>query len=111
MGAIMRHGGSGIAPHLAGAAVAALGAGALGAAALARRETQLCRPGAALLGLLALQLVLGLATADLRTDPLPRANPAMIAIATTHLVVGALLLGTSVLIAFRLHRMKAAKAS
>jgi heme a synthase len=104
MGAIMRHGGSGIAPHLAGAAVAALAAGALGAAALSRREPSLSRPGGALLALLALQLTLGLATADFRTEPLPRANPAMIAAATAHLVVGALLLGTAVLLAFRLHR-------
>lgn len=111
MGAIMRHGGSGIAPHLAGAAVAALAAGALGASALARREPALSRLGAALLALLALQLTLGLATADFRADPMPRANPAMIAAATTHLVVGALLLGTSVLLAFRLHRMKAASGA
>jgi cytochrome c oxidase assembly protein subunit 15 len=111
MGAVMRHGGSGIAPHLAGAAVAALAAGALGAAALARREPSISRPGAALLALLALQLTLGLATADFRTDPLPRANPAMIVAATAHLVIGALLLGASVLLAFRLHRMKAAKNS
>ena len=111
MGAVMRHGGSGIAPHLAGAAVAALAAGALGAAALARREASVSRPGGALLALLAAQLALGLATADFRTDPLPRANPAMIAAATAHLVIGALLLGTSVLLAFRLHRMKAAGAS
>ena len=106
MGAVMRHGGSGIAPHLAGAAIAALAAGALGAAALARREPSLSRPGGALLALLAVQLTLGLATADFRTAPLPRANPAMIAIATTHLVVGALLLGTAVLLTFRLFRLK-----
>jgi len=111
MGAVMRHGGSGIAPHLAGAAVAALAAGALGAAGLLRREASLNKPAAALLGLLGVQLVLGLATADFRTEPLPRANPAMIAAATTHLVIGALLLGTAVLLAFRLHRMKAASAS
>ncbi|HXT00550.1 MAG TPA: COX15/CtaA family protein [Elusimicrobiota bacterium] len=111
MGAVMRHGGSGIAPHLAGAAVAALAAGALGAAGLARREPAVARPAGALLALLAVQLTLGLATADFRTEPLPRANPAMIAAATAHLVVGALLLGAAVLVAFRLHRMKAASAS
>jgi heme a synthase len=106
MGAIMRHGGSGIAPHLLGAVVAGSAAGVLGAAALARREPALSRPGGALLALLALQLALGLATADFRTDPLPRANPAMIAAATAHLFTGALLLGTSVLLTFRLFRLK-----
>ncbi|HEX4049068.1 MAG TPA: hypothetical protein VH309_14580, partial [Elusimicrobiota bacterium] len=106
IGAIMRHGGSGLLPHLLGAVVAATAAGALGAAALARRETALSRPAGALLGLLALQLALGLATADFRTLPRPRANPAMIAVATTHLVVGALLLGTAVLLTFRLFRLE-----
>ena len=110
LGAIMRHGGSGIAPHLVGAAVASLAAGSLGAAALARREPSLRRPGGALLALLAAQLTLGLATADFRTAPMPRANPAMIAIATTHLVVGALLMGTAVLLTFRLYRLKSSCA-
>jgi cytochrome c oxidase assembly protein subunit 15 len=106
VGAIMRHGGSGIAPHLLGAAVAALAAGSLGAAALARREPSLSRLGGALLALLTAQLTLGLATADFRSVPFPRANHAMIAIATTHLVVGALLLGTAALLTFRLFRLK-----
>src|SRR3984957_2056910 len=66
------------------------------------------RPPTALLALLAIQLTLGLATADFRTEPLPRANPAMIAVATAHLVIGALLLGTAVLLAFRAFRLKTA---
>jgi cytochrome c oxidase assembly protein subunit 15 len=106
MGAIMRHGGSGIVWHLLGAVVASAAAGVLGAAALARRESTLNRPGAALLALLAAQLTLGLATADFRTGPFPRANPAMIAVATAHLVMGALLLGTAVLLTFRACRLK-----
>ena len=110
MGAIMRHGGSGIIWHLLGAAVAASAAGIFGAAALARSETTLNRPAGALLALLALQLTLGLATADFRTAPLPRANPAMIAVATAHLAVGALLLGTSALLTFRLFRLKSPSA-
>ncbi|MFI5360880.1 MAG: heme A synthase [Elusimicrobiota bacterium] len=105
-GAIMRHGGSGILWHLLGAAVAASAAGIFGAAALARREAILQRPAAALLGLLAVQLMLGLATADFRTEPFPRINHAMIAAATVHLAVGALLLGTAVLLAFRLFRLR-----
>lgn len=110
MGAIMRHGGSGIVWHLLGAVVAASAAGALGAAALARPEASLSRPGGALLALLAVQLTLGLATADFRGMPSPRANPAMIAVATAHLVVGALLLGTAVLLTFRLYRLGSREA-
>ena len=110
MGAVMRHGGSGIVWHLLGAVVAASAAGIFGAAALARRETSLSFPGGALLALLAAQLTLGLATADFRGLPLPRANPAMIVVATAHLVVGALLLGTAVLLTFRLYRLKSLDA-
>jgi cytochrome c oxidase assembly protein subunit 15 len=108
MGAVMRHGGCGLLPHLFGAAVAAPAAALLGAAALSRRETSLSRPGGALLALLALQLALGLATADFRAEPFPRANPAMIAVATAHLATGALLLGCAVLLTFRLFRMERA---
>ena len=106
MGAIMRHGGSGIVWHLLGAVVASAAAGVFGAAALARREAALSRPGGALLALLGIQLTLGLATADFRTEPFPRANPAMIVVATAHLVIGALLLGTAVLLTFRAWRLK-----
>jgi cytochrome c oxidase assembly protein subunit 15 len=106
MGAIMRHGGSGIVWHLLGAAVAAPAAGWLGAAALARREPGLNGPAGALLGLLAAQLTLGLATADFRSMPSPRTNHVMISVATIHLAVGALLLGTAVLLTFRLFRLE-----
>jgi cytochrome c oxidase assembly protein subunit 15 len=106
MGAIMRHGGSGIVWHLLGAAAASLAAGWLGASALARREPSLHVPAALLLALLAGQLILGLSTAEFRSVPSPRTDHAMIAVATTHLAVGALLLGTSVLLAFRLFRLK-----
>jgi heme A synthase len=110
MGAIMRHGGSGIAWHLLGAVVASTAAGVFGAAALARRETALSRPGGALLALLAVQLTLGLATADYRSVPFPRTDPAMIAVATAHLVVGALLLGTAALLTFRVYRLNSPSA-
>jgi cytochrome c oxidase assembly protein subunit 15 len=107
-GAVMRHGGAGIAWHLFGAVVASLTAGAFGAATLLRRrEKPLEQLAAALLALLALQLILGTATADFRTLPAPRASYAMIAVATTHLAVGAFLLGTTTLLTFRLFRLKA----
>jgi cytochrome c oxidase assembly protein subunit 15 len=109
LGAVLRHGGSGIFWHVAGAAAAMTAAGWLGCAVLFERgEAELRRPALALLSLLALQLLLGAATAGLRLQPLPRADPAMIAVATTHLAVGALLLAGSVLLAFRLFRAEAA---
>ncbi len=107
LGAVLRHGGAGIRWHLMGAAVAAPLAGWFGARALLeRREPELARPAGALLLLLGVQLVLGLATADFRTYPDPRADYAMIGTATTHLAVGALLLGVAVLLTFRLFRLR-----
>jgi cytochrome c oxidase assembly protein subunit 15 len=106
VGAVMRHGGAGISWHLCGAAIASLTAGSFGASVmLRRREPELAEPAVALLALLGTQLVLGLATADFRTLPSPRANYAMIAVATTHLAVGAFLLGVTTLLAFRLFRL------
>ncbi len=109
LGAILRHGGSGILWHVLGAAAAALAAGWLGCAVLFERpEPWLRRPASALLGLLGLQFSLGAATAGLRLLPAPRVNPAMISAATAHLAVGALLLGCAALLAFRLFRAEAA---
>ena len=105
MGAVMRHGGSGISWHLMGAAVAALACGWFAAATLMRREPALRSAAAGLLVLLACQLTLGLATAEFRVLPHPRTNAAMISIATTHLAVGALLLGVATLLTFRLFRI------
>ena len=103
LGAIFRHGGSGIIWHVAGAVAATVAAGWLGCAVLFdHSEPSLRVPASALLGLLGLQLGLGAATAGLRLLPSPRVNPAMISIATVHLAVGALLLGCAVLLTFRL---------
>lgn len=105
LGAILRHGGSGIRWHVAGAVAATVAAGWLGCAVLFdRSEPSLRVPASALLGLLGLQLGLGAATAGLRLLPSPRVNPAMISVATVHLAVGALLLGCAVLLVFRLFR-------
>jgi cytochrome c oxidase assembly protein subunit 15 len=106
VGAVMRHGGAGISWHLAGAAIASLVAGSFGASVLLnRREPSLASPAGALLALLGTQIALGVATADFRAMPSPRTNYAMIAVATTHLAVGAFLLGVTTLLAFRLFRL------
>lgn len=105
LGAVLRHGGSGIAWHVAGAALAA--AAALWAACAAlfeRREPRLRGPAWALAALLGLQLLLGSAAAAFRLVPSPRTSYPMIAAASIHLVAGALLLGTAVLLAARLRR-------
>jgi cytochrome c oxidase assembly protein subunit 15 len=106
LGAILRHGGAGVVWHLLGAVVAASTASVFGAAALTRPEPWVRRPAAGLLLLLGSQLALGLATLDFRSVPSPRTNPAMIAVATSHLAVGALLLGVSVLTTFRIFRLR-----
>jgi cytochrome c oxidase assembly protein subunit 15 len=106
LGAVLRHGGASVVWHLLGATIAAPTAAVFGAAALSRPEPFLRRPAGGLLLLLGFQLALGLATLDFRSVPSPRTNPAMILIATTHLAVGALLLGTAVLLAFRIFRMR-----
>jgi heme a synthase len=107
LGAVLRHSHGSIVWHLCGAAVATLAAAWFGGAVLRERaEPELVQPAAALLTILGLQLLLGLATADFRTEPFPRANYAMIAVATIHLAVGALLLGTTVLLTFRLFRLR-----
>jgi cytochrome c oxidase assembly protein subunit 15 len=107
MGAILRHGGSGISWHLIGALFAASATGLFAATALTRKEDSLHRPAAALLALLSIQLMLGLATADFRTVASPRTHLPMIVTATSHLAFGALLLGLAVLLTFRIFRMEA----
>ncbi len=107
-GAIMRHGGAGLSWHLAGAAIAGTTAGAFAASVmLNRHEPELAGLAQTLLALLAAQILLGVATADFRTLPAPRADYAMIATATTHLAVGAFLLATTVLLALRVFRLDA----
>lgn len=107
LGAVLRHGGSGIAPHVLGAAIAATAALWAGCKTMVeRRESALRAPAAALLALLLLQLLLGAGAAAFRLLPEPRASRAMIAIATSHLAVGAFLLGTAAMLTTRLLRLK-----
>lgn len=107
LGAVLRHGGAGLRWHLAGAVVATVAA--LWAACetlFERREPALRGPAWALAGLLGVQLLLGAATAAFRLLPAPRASYPMIATATVHLGVGALLLATATLLASRAWRLR-----
>jgi len=107
LGAVLRHGGSGIVWHVLGAAVASTAALWAGCRTMVeRREPSLRAPAAALLSLLLLQLLLGAGAAAFRLLPEPRASRAMIAVATSHLAVGAFLLGTAAMLATRLWRLE-----
>lgn len=107
LGAVLRHGGSGVRWHVLGAMVAAPAAlWAGGRTLFERREPVLRAPAVALLSLLGLQLLLGAATAAFRLTPDPRMSRAMIGVSTVHLAVGAFLLGTAALLATRLFRLE-----
>lgn len=107
LGAVLRHGGSGIGWHVGGAVLASTAVLWAGCKTMVeRREPSLRGPAAALLSLLLLQLLLGAGAAAFRLTPEPRASRAMIAIATSHLVVGAFLLGTAALLTTRLLRLR-----
>ena len=107
LGAVLRHGGAGLRWHLGGAVVATVFALWASCATLyERKEPALRGPAAALAGLLLIQLMLGAATAAFRLVPAPRASYPMIATATIHLGVGALLLATATLLAARVWRLR-----
>lgn len=107
LGAVLRHGGSEIAWHVLGAVAASCAVLWAGCKTMVeRREPFLRGPAAALLSLLLLQLLLGAGAAAFRLTPEPRASRAMIAIATSHLAVGAFLLGTAALLTTRLLRLR-----
>jgi cytochrome c oxidase assembly protein subunit 15 len=107
LGAVLRHGGAGVSWHVIGAVPASLCALWSACAVLhERREAALRGPAWALAALIAFQLLLGSATASFRLMPSPRTNVVMIATATIHLITGALLLGTAVLLAARTWRLR-----
>ncbi|MDX6771206.1 MAG: COX15/CtaA family protein [Elusimicrobiota bacterium] len=110
LGAVLRHGGAGLRWHLLGAVPAALAALWAACAVLhERREAALRGPAWALAALIGAQLLLGSATAAFRLVPSPRTSHPMIATATIHLVTGALLLGTAVLLAARTWRLRSSR--
>lgn len=105
LGAVLRHGGAGLRWHALGAlAASAMCAWFAGAVVVERREPSLREPAVAALVLLGAQLLLGASTAGLRLLPDPRSDARMVAVATIHLAVGALLLAALSLLAFRIWR-------
>jgi cytochrome c oxidase assembly protein subunit 15 len=108
MGAAFRHSGIRLLPHLIGAAVVFGCIGWLGIAALRRHaETeQLARPARALLVLLAVQILLGLASYVTRLQSPHSALPLASMVVTTvaHVACGALVLVTTVILAIQIFR-------
>lgn len=114
LGAGFRHQAFGIVPHIAGAAVVTILIVSM-VIILMRRHAEddyLARPGKLVFGLLFLQVCLGVAAYVARVtsagDPQPL-EP-MISLTVAHLVVGALTLATTVVIALRCHQVLEAGA-
>lgn len=106
-GAMVRHTGQGLSFHLLGAAAAAF----LIAAAVYKTfrnfpyEAALTRPAGLLAGLLPLQLLLGLIAFQIRRSPIESGFGQAAVLRTSHLAVGALVLGTSLILTLRAHRL------
>ncbi|MBI2878677.1 MAG: COX15/CtaA family protein [Candidatus Rokubacteria bacterium] len=110
LGAWLTHLGGPLAPHLAGAAGLALLGPVLGARVLGRHaaEPRLVRPAVLLVGLLALQLLLGLGAYLVRFAALPPL--AALAAPIAHRLAGALLLATGLVLTLRILRLRPAGA-
>jgi heme a synthase len=108
LGAAFRHSGSGVTPHLVGAAIVTLLVGWVVARVLLQyaHERRLRRPALALLGLLAVQIFLGVGSLlmRLRTSTAPQPLPEVVAVTTTHVVVGALVLAASLVLTLEAFR-------
>ncbi len=111
LGAGFRHGAIGIAPHIAGAVVVTSLIGVTAALVIRRHrpERYLTRPAKLALGLLVIQLGLGIAAylARLASANDPQPLEPMISLTVAHLVVGALTLATLVVLALRCHQVVA----
>jgi len=110
LGAIFRHTQSGILPHLLGALLVTLLAGWLMARVFrSPRASSVLTGAATLLGvLLALQLLLGLASWLLRLATADAVQPQfpVVAVTTAHVAVGALILAASVILALQSWRVR-----
>lgn len=112
LGAAIRHSGLGIAPHLVGAAVVTLGVAWVASRLLTqfREAPRLVRPALLLLGLLVFQILLGIGAyvMKLAARDAPQPSPPLVAVTTTHVAVGALLLAASLVVMLEVYRALAA---
>jgi cytochrome c oxidase assembly protein subunit 15 len=107
LGAGYRHGAIGVVPHLIGAfCVTGLVIWWAGLMLRPPRDRDMRRPAVAMLVLLALQLLLGIGSYQLKLASLgaPQPVPRTILVTTAHLLCGAVLLATSVLLTLRAYR-------
>jgi cytochrome c oxidase assembly protein subunit 15 len=108
LGAVYRHSGSGIAPHVVGAcAVALLVAWVVSRVlALYRKQPTLRRPALLLAGLVVVQILLGTGSYMMKmaVRGAPHPLPPVVDITTTHVAVGALVLVTSLYLTYQTHR-------
>lgn len=108
-GAVVRYVGAGIQVHLLFAALVTFYVALLGARILRAHlnEAKLSRPALFLIGLLILQLALGLGSYAGKFTSLGRFFPplSVVVLTTTHLVAGALMLVTSLVLTLRSYRL------
>jgi cytochrome c oxidase assembly protein subunit 15 len=111
LGAGFRHQAFGIIPHIVGAAVVTLLIVSTAVVLMRRHkhDDYLARPGKLAVGLLALQLALGVAAylARLASAGNPQPLEPMISLTVAHLVVGGLTLATMVVLALRCYQVLA----
>ncbi len=108
LGAAFRHSGLGIVPHLVGAAIVTLLVGWVVSRVLREfaQEPRLRRPALLLLALLAAQILLGIGSyvMKLAARDAPQPLPAGVAVTTTHVAVGALVLAASLIVMLESYR-------
>jgi cytochrome c oxidase assembly protein subunit 15 len=108
LGAVYRHSGSGIAPHVVGAcAVTLLVAwGVSRVLTLRAKQPALLRPAVLLAGLVVVQVFLGAGSYMMKVAArgTPQPLPPVVDITTTHVAVGALVLVTSLYLTYQTHR-------
>ena len=108
LGAAFRHNGFGIIPHVIGAVVVAVGVFWILVRLLTGhpREPRLVRPALWLAALLAVQLLLGIGSyvMKLAARDAPQPLPPVVAVTTTHVAVGALVLAASLVLTLQAFR-------
>lgn len=109
LGAVLRHTGSGIGAHLFFAALVTVLVLSLAGCVLRdhARQPKLVRPMILLSGLLFLQLVLGVASYLVKFTPhaVALSSLGVVALTTTHVAMGALMLATSLVLTLRVYRI------